>query len=973
MDTSKSNDNSPTVPGRSDDNFTKDYYHDVEADYSDSEDEERFLEVKEKFDRILASLRSVAKDGQVKSGMLDLTTLAGVRALMNKERADLGKRVAKRQTLLHLIAESSRKQLPPAEKMKHLITELVQLPDNLLVQQDDNGKTPLFCAITNRRDGLVELMCQAHYNIDNILKIPKSAGQRSANCIHEAIMKRSSSTNGHLLKTLLGRAKADTLLAKEENGLTPLHLAVEYNRCDDSQLEIVQALVEGCESVLDMTYDHPEKGPLSPYLYHEFTHQEAKEKHARERKNEQSRDREVPQNKKRELTKTNLKEPLFLEERVSNPFQSKTTDGIDPASHAPYQRDFGVKPAGLNGIVRRETVSLSEKKPSSRRAKTSRLKPTETGALAIKQYLKLEYLRKRNHDDAAVFLYGTQKGKHIYFDLSGVSSKVNKQGITSGLSHLILENILQYVSIPRVEVEDDSIGLKPGRRAPKPDGNGRTDMMHIFKWLRDEKKVETILRVIVDDLQEPAHSDETIEACLIGMGIEIWEWKRFDLSLEVIQNVAPEARVVHLYWSGNNTVLRGWSESEALEDLEKLEKIYLHIQQGLETNARTKKNAEAFRERIAKRIRNRVIEVSIEKLPASINNGTVNGTNPVDDHYKRHKWVTSMEEFADFLQAAERNIDPPITLKHPITIAIIDDGVDISDQSIQSRVVDGKSFYRRDEEQNLNQPYYMSGGGHGTAMAKFICKVCPNVQLYILRLDEYFIEPDGRQITAESAAKAVRAAVDKRVDIISMSWTIERTDGNKEAIDDLGAAISLASSRNILMFCAATDQGAYKDKTYPAASDTKKIFKIGAAKASGMAMNSVDQSLVDFIFPGHKVMMERYDDPNVKSHQPRTGSSVATAFASALAAVILYCVQLANTIKYANRPNEFNAYRSLKDHERMKEAFSQIGTTKESDNKYITVWSRFTYQVKKAEQDSAPKDRYIDYIVALADDLMRRA
>lgn len=138
---------------------------------------------------------------------------------------------------------------------------------------------------------------------------------------------------------------------------------------------------------------------------------------------------------------------------------------------------------------------------------------------------------------------------------------------------------MQYVAIPHLEIEDESVRLKPGQRAPKPDGNGRRDMEHLFEWLRDEKQVRIILKVIVDDLREPAHSDDTIETCLRKMGVEIWEWKKMDLSPKVIQSVAPNSRIVHLYWSGNNTVLLGWGASQGLGKLEKLEEVHLHVQQ----------------------------------------------------------------------------------------------------------------------------------------------------------------------------------------------------------------------------------------------------------------------------------------------------------------------------------------------------------------------------------------------------------
>jgi hypothetical protein len=34
---------------------------------------------------------------------------------------------------------------------------------------------------------------------------------------------------------------------------------------------------------------------------------------------------------------------------------------------------------------------------------------------------------------------------------------------------------------------------------------------------------------------------------------------------------------VCLYWSGNNAVLRGWSEPGGLNQLKRLEKVHLHV------------------------------------------------------------------------------------------------------------------------------------------------------------------------------------------------------------------------------------------------------------------------------------------------------------------------------------------------------------------------------------------------------------
>lgn len=208
-----------------------------------------------------------------------------------------------------------------------------------------------------------------------------------------------------------------------------------------------------------------------------------------------------------------------------------------------------------------------------------------------------------------------------------------------------------------------------------------------------------------------------------------------------------------------------------------------------------------------------------------------------------------------------------------------------------------------------------------------------------------------------------------------MSWSI------KPAADDtteLGDAIVLAAKEGILMFCAATDEGAFRDRTYPAASSTKELFKIGAAEASGTALDWVgDQQRVDFLFPGHNVVVDRPGEVPPDKYRSLSGSSVATALASGLAALILYCVQIAALHLRAQpaRTKDYevvtmDVFRELKKHEGMKMAFREIGTTDESEKKYIAVWERFKKPVK-SEKTTAP-DQLIDLIVALARELKPR-
>ena len=142
--------------------------------------------------------------------------------------------------------------------------------------------------------------------------------------------------------------------------------------------------------------------------------------------------------------------------------------------------------------------------------------------------------------------------------------------------------------------------------------------------------------------------------------------------------------------------------------------------------------------------------------------------------------------------------------------------------------------------------------------------------------------------------QALQYAVERGADIISMSWTIERTDENKSDILALEQAVQDAAKKRILMFCAASDGGAVSDRSFPASSVKGVLFKIGAATEEGSKWKWVgDATNIDFIFPGHKVVKERYTEAPIQSCNLLTGSSVATAIAAGLAALILDCVQRA--------------------------------------------------------------------------------
>jgi hypothetical protein len=169
----------------------------------------------------------------------------------------------------------------------------------------------------------------------------------------------------------------------------------------------------------------------------------------------------------------------------------------------------------------------------------------------------------------------------------------------------------------------------------------------------------------------------------------------------------------------------------------------------LETAGRTRKNIRDFQ----KRLKNLRPEIVVDVIRDHQNTKhDLGGATPDSTHPQAepgHKWLSCMDDFADFIQ----NVVPPLPITQPVTIALIDDGVDVNEQFLHAKIIGGRSFCQRDRFQNLSMPYYVTSGGHGTVMASLICRVCPNAQLYVLKLDEYMGDNQKRQITAKSAEK----------------------------------------------------------------------------------------------------------------------------------------------------------------------------------------------------------------------------
>jgi len=162
----------------------------------------------------------------------------------------------------------------------------------------------------------------------------------------------------------------------------------------------------------------------------------------------------------------------------------------------------------------------------------------------------------------------------ISFEYSGLALEADAYSFTQSFNNVTFDNVLKYVAFPAVHVKDWRD--KPERLAPLEKARGRFDMLFFFNWLR-EKRVKRILKVIVEDNEQPPHSDEAIELALQGFDVETLDWSKPDLEPETICNACDKLKDVVLHWSGNNAVLRAWSDPEGLRKLSKLSVINLIV------------------------------------------------------------------------------------------------------------------------------------------------------------------------------------------------------------------------------------------------------------------------------------------------------------------------------------------------------------------------------------------------------------
>lgn len=183
----------------------------------------------------------------------------------------------------------------------------------------------------------------------------------------------------------------------------------------------------------------------------------------------------------------------------------------------------------------------------------------------------------------------------------------------------------------------------------------------------------------------------------------------------------------------------------------------------------------------------------------------------------------------------------PETSEEVIKVAIIDSGINFN---TDLNVVERVNFIPEDECLVL----YEDPSGHGTAVAGIIgaldneegiTGVNPGVELYSARVLDAKLEAPVERIV-----EAIDWAIEQDVDIINMSFGIEKN------VATLEAAVERAAEAGILLVAASGDG---EEVAYPAAYD--EVIAVGSVTANGTpATNSADGDALELMAPGENIL-----------------------------------------------------------------------------------------------------------------------
>lgn len=219
-----------------------------------------------------------------------------------------------------------------------------------------------------------------------------------------------------------------------------------------------------------------------------------------------------------------------------------------------------------------------------------------------------------------------------------------------------------------------------------------------------------------------------------------------------------------------------------------------------------------------------------------------------------YKVIAEAEETKEVPQGVELIQAPKLwdrTKGKGIKVAVLDTGCETTHPDLKDQIIGGRNFT---DDDRSNPDIYTDYNGHGTHVAGTIAAnenddgvigVAPEAGLLIVKV----LNKAGSG-KYEWIIKGIQYAIDQEVDIISMSL------GGPADVPELHEVIKAAVEKNILVVCAAGNEGDGDDSTnefaYPGAYN--EVISVGAVnleRGSSEFTNSNNE--VDVVAPGERI------------------------------------------------------------------------------------------------------------------------
>jgi len=252
-------------------------------------------------------------------------------------------------------------------------------------------------------------------------------------------------------------------------------------------------------------------------------------------------------------------------------------------------------------------------------------------------------------------------------------------------------------------------------------------------------------------------------------------------------------------------------------------------------------------------------------------------------HLIPYQFIAHVEEVTEVPKGVEMIQAPKVwekTKGKGMTIAILDTGCDLTHPDLKDRIIGGRNFTNDD---NGNKDVYRDYNGHGTHVAgtmaatqnqRGVVGVAPEANLLIVKV----LDKNGSG-QYDWIINGIYYAIEQQADIISMSL------GGPEDVSELHEAIQKAVEHNILVVCAAGNEGDGQDATnefdYPGSYN--EVISVGAVNLDRRISDfSNSNNEVDLVAPGETILSTYLNG----KFATLSGTSMATPHVSGALALI---------------------------------------------------------------------------------------